>query len=251
MDATAGKAMFKASMAKHLVCGVLAVAGALAALPPAEAAPARVRFTPEYGEPFDNLYWSGEAVIDDGDCKATGTVWNFGNPCGGQFSFISATVEFFDKSDKTKVLQTLSFTGGQVVSVQRSTPKPPDWTEVISTPFDPLAGEIEQTKYDGVNQAYFSLFLVGGFAQLYWFEKNPGPLGDPLWNIPVYVGCYLIGPGSNKHCGLSESDVEGGNGAKFGVFEPAEIPEPGTLALVLAAGLGAAGLGLRRRRARA
>lgn len=238
--------MVKAAITRTLLCGALALAGATASLPSAEAAAVRVRFTPEYGTPFNDLYWSGEAVINDGTCTATGTVWNIGSPCGGQFSFISATVKFYDKSDKNTVLQTLDFEGGQVVNVQRSTPQPPDWTQVISTPFDPIAGDIDQTEFNG-HQAYFSLILVGGYAQLFWFEKDPGPFGDPWWNTFIYKACYLAGPGSDSHCGLSASDVLGGNGAKFGVFEAAvPVPEPNTLALLMAAGL--AGLGWQRLR---
>jgi hypothetical protein len=259
--------MFKASMAKHLVCGVLAVAGALAALPPAEAAPARVRFTPEYGAPFPNLEWYGEAVINDGTCNTAGQVSNLFGGCAGQFSFESATVYFADKSAKTTPLGRIDFTGGQVISVDRDSPAPPEWREVISTPFNPELGPegVEQAYYNG-QQAYFSLMFIGGYAQLYWFQKDPGdPLLDPLAfpyvnfaAAPYFLLCYREGDNRvggflipKNRCGISDN-VGGESGAlTFTAARPAEIPEPGTLALVLAAGLGAAGLGLRRRRARA
>jgi hypothetical protein len=233
-----------------ILCGALIFSGLLAAWQPADAGPVRVRFTPEYGPPFDNLYWEGDAVIDDGTCKETGLVLNFGNPCGGQFSFVSATVRFYDKGDKTTVLQTLEFDeeSALVLAVRRDGTKPVDWREVLSTPFAPIEGEIEQTMFKK-NQAYFSLVLVGGSAQLFWFKDDPGPFGEPLGNVLTYADCYLRGPGSKKKCGLSAGSDPDANGARFGVFEPAEIPEPGTMALVLAAGLGALGLKSRRRNA--
>jgi hypothetical protein len=233
-----------------ILCGALIFSGLLAAWQPADAGPVRVRFTPDYGPPFSDLYWEGDAVIDDGECTATGTVWNFGSPCGGEFSFISATVRFYNTVDKSDILQTLNFDpeSAQVINVQRTSPEPPGWKQVVSTPFNPIqaANDVDEAHFNG-KPAFFSLVLVGGSAQLFWFEKNPGPFGDPWWNVLIYKACYLIGPGSEQHCGLSESDVPGGNGASFSAFESAEIPEPGTMALVLAAGLGALGLKSRRR----
>ena len=107
--------MIKASATRLLLCGVLAVAGGLASLQPADAAPARVRFTPPYGTPFPNLEWFGEAVIDDGSCAASGTISNLVGGCAGQFSITSATVYFADVSAPTVPLGHIDFNGGQVV----------------------------------------------------------------------------------------------------------------------------------------
>lgn len=259
--------MVNASMAKRILGGVLAVAGALVALQPAEAAPARVRFTPVYGTPFGDLEWFGEAVIDDGNCSSPGQVSNLFGGCAGQFSFTSATVYFADKDAPTIALGQIDFTGGQVISVDRVSAAPPDWREVISTPFNPELGpaDVTQALYNG-KQAYFSLVFIGGYAQLYWFQNDPGdPLLDPLVfpyvefaSAPYYLLCYRKGDhkvggffGIEKNrCGISDN-VGGESGAlTFSAATPSEVPEPGTLALVLAAGFGAAGLGLRRRRAR-
>jgi len=282
-SATFGEAMAKATFLRLLLCGVVTIAGTFAPLQPAEAGPVRVRFTPPYGAPFPNLYWFGEAVIDDGACTAAGPVSNLSGACAGEFTITSATVKFahinnpadvVDINDPGVVLQTLHFTGGQVISVQRDTPEPPDWKQIVSTPFNTEQGGIPETLYDpdgagGADpaQAYFSLIFVGGYAQLYWFQNDPGdPLLDPLgfpyvqWpNAAYYAGCYFAGPGDNKvgapffgipynHCGLS-SNLEGNaNGARLFGFVAA-VPEPGTLALLLAAGLGALCLKTRRRNA--
>jgi hypothetical protein len=251
---------------------VLAAAGVFAALPPAEAAAVRVRFTPPYGQPFPNLEWFGEAVIDDGNCASVGTVSNLFGTCAGQFSFISATVYLSDIANPGNVLGTLQFTGGQVLSVGRDSPAPPDWRQVVSTPFGTERGNIAQTLYDpdgqGVAdpaQAYFSLVFIGGYAQLFWFQTDPGDfLRDPLtfpfvqWpNSTYYALCYAAGPGDHEvggflgiesnRCGLS-SNV-GGEGGRLS-FEAATtaVPEPGSLALMLAAALGAIAATRRRTR---
>lgn len=264
MDATAGETMVKASMTKHLLCGVLAVAGALAALQLAEAAPARVRFTPPYGTPFPNLEWYGEAVVNDGTCDTPGQVSNLIGGCAGEFSFESATVYFADKSAPKVPLGHIDFTGGQVISVDRESPAPPDWREVVSTPFNPELGPVGVTQalYEG-KPAYFSLVFIGGYAQLYWFQNDPGdPLLDPLdfpyidlASAPYYLLCYREGDNrvggfwgiERNRCGISDN-VEGNSGAL--AFEdaapPDEVPEPGTLALVLVAGVWFIGAGLRR-----
>ena len=127
---------------------------------------------------------------------------------------------------------------------------------------------IEQTKYDPdgagglpAQQAYFSLIFVGDYAQLYWFQKDPGdPLLDPLAfpyvnfaSAPYYVLCAQEGDNAvgnrwlhiaPNRCGFSDN-VEGQSGKLFFAnVRPSEVPEPGSLALVLAAGIGAAGLAL-------
>ncbi len=54
-------------------------------------------------------------------------------------------------------------------------------TSVVSTPFNPVQGTIAQSKYNGTDQAWFSLIFVGNYAQLIWFDDNPGnALLDPV-----------------------------------------------------------------------
>jgi len=255
--------MIKAIAARTLLCGALAVSGTMALLEPAVAAPVRVFFTPEYGAPFPNLEWFGEAVIDDGNCAAAGSVSNLFGACAGQFSITSARVYLADKSDPDNALGHIDFTGGQVISVDRDSPAPPDWREIISTPFNTEPGTIAQTMYDPVGsappaQAYFSLVFIGGYAQLYWFQNDPGdpllnPLAFPYVNFtssPYYLLCLKEGDNKvggffipSNHCGLSHN-VGGDSGALSFV---AAVPEPGTLALVLAAALGALGFQAWRR----
>ena len=269
--------MVRTRVIRSLLCGALAIGGTFALLQPAEAGPVRVRFTPPYGAPFPDLYWYGEAVIDDGDCTASGNVSNIVGACAGDFSITSARVYFAQNTPPNTApvpLAHIDFVGAQVISVNRDSPAPPDWEEIVSSPFNPqqVPGNLTQTLYDPLGsappaQAWFSLMFIGGYAQLYWFQNDPGdpllnPLGFPYvqWpNAAYYVGCYLAGPGDhtvglpylgvpNMQCGLS-SNVEGNaNGARlFGFADATAVPEPGTLALMFAAGLGAAVLRARRR----
>lgn len=263
--------MLKSRTIKTVACGVLVAAGVFATLQPAEAAAVRVRFTPPYGQPFPNLEWFGEAVVDDGDCTSVGTVSNLFGACAGQFSILSATVYLSDIANPGNVLGTLNFTGGQILSIDRDSPAPPDWREVISTPFGTEQGNIAQTLYDpdGLGgaapaQAYFSLVFIGGYAQLFWFQNDPGdlllnPLKFPYvqWpNSAYYALCYAAGPGDHRvggflgiesnRCGLS-SNV-GGEGGRLSFAAANAVPEPGSLALFLAAGLGAAVATRRRTR---
>ncbi len=262
--------MIKASTTRMLLCGALAVAGMVASLPSADAAPARMRFTPPYGTPFPDLEWFGYADVDDGSCAASGPVSNLLGACAGQFSFTKATVYLADKDAPEVALGQIDFTGGQVIAVDRISPKATDWSEVISTPFNPQLGTIPQTLYDPdgagpkpAAQAWFSLVFIGGYAQLYWFQNDPGdPLLDPLKfpyvdfeSAPYYLLCFRVGDhkvggflGIDKNrCGISDN-VGGESGAlQFSAVPPSQVPEPGTLALLLAAGVGAAALRLRRR----
>lgn len=238
--------MIRNLLSKSLLCGAAAVLAVLTVTPQAaDAATARVRFTPPYGSPFPDLEWFGEAVISDGTCTATGNVSNLFGPCSGQFSFVSATLNFAKVSAPTTVLQSFNLTGSTVAEVQRSTTAAPDWTQIISSPFSPVQGAIPETMY-GSGQAYFSLVFVGGYAQLIWFKDNPGSFLDSVGSLATYAGCYLSGPGDNAvagtHCGLS-SNLQGA-GAKLTVTA---VPEPSTYAMFFA-GLGALAFVARRRR---
>jgi hypothetical protein len=269
--------MFYSLISRPLVCGSVVVAAMVAALPDAEAAAVRVKFTPPYGLPFPDLEWSGEAVIDDGGCLATGTVLNFSGACDGLFSVKEATLTFESVSNPNAPKQTISFGEtdfGEIIYVQRTQTGdiivPDDWQSVVSSPFKPVQGTIDQTKYNG-EQAFFSLIFVGGYAQLFWFGKDPGwpalvdPLKFPYVKFPeslIYGTCYLAGPGDqngdkkldkeNEFFGCGLSSNVGGNSGKLFFTEVVslDVPEPSSYALMLA-GLGAMALSARRRTRRA
>jgi len=234
---------------KTLLCGALAVAGLLQAMPSAEAATVRVRFTPPYGAPFDEatngagnaLEWSGEALMDDGGCALTGEINNLGGPCANSFSFTSAVLYLANTNAPNVPLQTIDLlanspSGGEVFKVKRNTTTTAYYIE--SAPFIAVQGTQDETKYMG-NQAYFSLQFVGEYAQLIWFSEMPKTPGH-------YTACLNVGPGVNNvagfKCGTS-ANLEGAGA----LLEITPVPEPSTYALMFA-GLGALAFVAKRRR---
>jgi hypothetical protein len=247
--------MFQAKMKSSLLSAALAAGVLMVGMHDADAAARRLAFDPNYGTPFTDLGWRGEAVVDfaDGSCDGPGGVSNVFGPCAGTMSFVSASVNLYSSSDPGNVglQQNISFTGGQVF--QMTFDGANELTGVVSTPFNPVQGTLAQTEYMG-NQAYFSLVFVGQYAQLIWFKSDPGnflldPLEQPFVQLPnalTYVGCYLAGPGDNavgkNRCGIS-SNLDGQGAA----LKITPVPEPETYAMMFL-GLGALAFMARRRR---
>lgn len=234
--------MFYAKACKAILCGTLAVFAFVAAMPTAEAGPVRVRFTPLFGVPFDNLDWGGVVDIDDGACTDVGTVSNLVGPCANEFSFLSGTLTLKDEvtlATESIALLTPEFPfSSQLLSVQRNGLTPDDFQGATATPFAPVQGTIDAAKVDGEG-AWFSLVLLGGNnVQLYWFSRNPGS----YFELPsLYAACGKTGDNIvnqfDIRCGTSSNTA-------IAIFQP--VPEPSTYAMLLA-GLGAVGFIARRR----
>lgn len=233
--------MFRNLLSKSLLCASLAVFTVLTILPQqAEAGPVRVRFTPIFGAPFDNLDWGGVVDILDGTCTDTGMmVSNLVSPCNGQFTFLSATLTLTDWDNPLNTESIpLDTSSSQIQFVQRTGLTPETFQGAYATPFAPVQGTIAKAKVDGEG-AWFSLFLQGGDnVQLYWFNKNPGSYFD---SPALYAACGKSGDNV-----VAEFDIRCGTSSNtaIAIFQP--VPEPSTYAL-LAAGLGAIGFVARRR----
>ncbi len=232
--------MFRNLLSKSLLCASLGVFTVLTILPQqAEAGPVRVRFTPIFGAPFDNLDWGGVVDINDGTCTDTGTVFNLVGPCAGQFTFDSATLTLTDWDNPLNTESiALIPSSSQIQLVQRTGLTPETFQGAYATPFAPVQGTIEKAKVDGQG-AWFSLVLLGGDqVQLYWFSRNPGSYFE---SPSLYTACGKTGdnlvPQFDIRCGTSSTTA-------IAIFQP--VPEPSTYAL-LAAGLGAIGFVARRR----
>ena len=231
--------MFCIDARKLLVCGAVIITSFVGAVDTAEAQARRLRFDPGYGAPFvsegNELGWKGYADVFYGGCDGPGWVSNLPSSCNGVLSFTSATVELYNTADVNDVLQTFSFTGAQVALMNFDNSNA--LTQVLSTPFTPQQGSIGETTYNGSDQAWFSLIFVGEYAQLMWFDTNPGapaleipplPFGINLPIAKTYLSCYLFGQNGvwgekRDDCGIS-SNLDS-RGARF---EVTAVPEPET-----------------------
>jgi hypothetical protein len=214
-----------ATLARSALSSVLlAAAAALGSAGPAQAAVYTGTWDPAYGGIFPELGWKASALFDVPDaCLAigNGTHIPISGPCAG-FDVLSAKVSFYDVADPgtihsyaldpNVIVTGIDIAGSKLVGVDTGF-------------FDYYVSDLPIA---GGGKYSFSLLLFGGdLAQLIY-----------AWPQATSPGCAFL-PVRDAECGKSANDAHG-------VFAP--VPEPETLALMLA-GLGAiAAVGARRRR---
>ena len=203
---------------------LLGAATALGTTGSARAATYTGHYDPAYGGIFPQLGWEASALFDVPDaCLAIGNGTNIpiSGACAG-FDVLSAEVSFYNVANPGTILNSYALDPNVIVNG-------------INIAGGHLAGIdtgffdffIPQLDIAGGGAFGFSLILFGGNqAQLIF--------ANPAQTSP---GCAFL-PVPGAHCGISEN-------AATGVFAP--VPEPETLALMLA-GLGAIGISARRRR---
>jgi hypothetical protein len=203
---------------------VLAAAATLGSALPAQAAVYSGNWDPMYGGIFPSLGWRASALFDVPEaCLAIGNGQNvpISGACAG-FDVLSASVSFYNVASPATDVQSYALD--------------PD---VIVTGINLAAGKlvgvdtgffhyfVSDLPIAGNGRYSFSLLLFGGDqAQLIY-----------AWPQETSPGCAFLGV-DGAECGVSVNPAHG-------VFAP--IPEPETLALMLA-GLGAIGAVARRRR---
>jgi len=245
----------------RFVCsGALALAALAGAIPDADAAVYRGRFTPDYGAPFPDLYWNGTLEVNAPDScipNGPGTVTLL--TCAG-LKITDANVNLYNKTayhnnNAVAPLISLDFDaeGWSGLNWSLSFGANKKLLGATSTAFSVLSGgSFAETMYNG-SPAFFSLQFLGDFAQLFWFENEPSDLelfaltqlglcSSNGKNVIPPFGTY---PGNT--CGWSDPD----NISKQGAFITFElVPEPASLALVPSAlaAMGLAGLWTKRRR---
>jgi hypothetical protein len=241
-DSTVKQSLSKVLRAALIALGIGLGAG-LGAVGPAQAALWTGAWDPRYGQPFDAnfdadvLGWRGVAVFEIPDaCIVVGTVSSAS--CTGMelvnaqvtfYDFLTnATVETFDYAPSDLSSFTATFGAGGVL------------TSLVSDYFAPRS---PVSDFSVINLYTFSLQFVEDGVRMYHTKDYD------LWGYPV-------GPYSPEHCEsywllrLTQPWVCGYSGTySDGTSAPAivvtytKVPEPGSLALLLAAGM--AGLTLR------
>ena len=204
---------------------VLAAAATLGAAGPAQAAVYTGTYDPAYGGIFPSLGWRASALFNVPDaCLAIGNGSNvpISGACAG-FDVLSVQVSFYLAGDKTE-------------TVLQSYPLDPN---VIVNGID-----IANGKLVGVDTGFFNFFVS---------DLAIAGSGNYSFSLLLFGGddaqlVYASPPETSPGCALFH--VDGANcgfsaNVATGVFAP--IPEPETLALMLA-GLGAIGAVARRRR---
>ena len=203
---------------------LLAAAAAFGSAGPAQAAVYTGTYDPAYGGIFPQLGWRASALFNVSDaCLAIGNGSNLpvSGACSG-FDVLSAEVSFYNVANPATTLQSYALDPNVIVN----------------------GIDIANSKLVGVDSGFFDFFvsdlpIAGGGKYSFSLLLYGGNQAQLIFAFPQETspGCaFLPVPGAD--CGVSAN-------AATGVFAP--IPEPETLALMLA-GLGAVGLAGRRRR---
>ena len=210
-----------------LSIALLGAAATLGSIGSAQAALYTGRWDPAYGGIFPSLYWNAVGVFDlPSGCSALGSGPvdpGLPGPCAG-FAVKSMTVDFYDVSAPTKILESFS----------------------LSTDVDVTGIDLTGGKLTGIDTDFFKRFtptlpIAGGgdYAfSLILYGSNKGQLiyADPPTTSPECASFPVEG----ASCGVSAV-------AAIGVITP--VPEPEIYALMLA-GLGVMAFVARRRRGR-
>ena len=203
---------------------LLAAAAAFGSAGPAQAAVYTGTYDPAYGGIFPQLGWRASALFNVPDaCLAIGNGSNLpvSGACSG-FDVLSAEVSFYNVANPATTLQSYALDPNVIVN----------------------GIDIANSKLVGVDSGFFDFFvsdlaIAGGGKYSFSLLLYGGNQAQLIFAFPQETspGCAFL-PVQGADCGVSAN-------AATGVFAP--IPEPETLALMLA-GLGAVGLAGRRRR---
>lgn len=217
--------MLQRSLKKDVISAAISAAALMAFAGSAQARAVPIAWDPAYGGSFPSLGWEGTGTANYSDsCESlTGWVAN-SNACSlGSMSLSGLTLKFFDISNPSVILETISlsaplvyemyFMGGQLKGISTGFTAP-----VTST---------------------LPIAELGG-APVWWhtkFEKEDAPVGTPT--VQLYWTANYVDPAC-----IAAGTCEGGGSANKAILTV--VPEPATYALMFA-GLLAVGAVARRR----
>lgn len=217
---------------------VVACALGLAGIGAAQAAVFVGSWDPVYGKPFDTgpevLGWRGTAEFEIPDvCIVSGTVDS--DDCAGM-QLLNAQVQFYDYINGP-VVETFNYGTADLDSFSATFGAGGVLTSLTSSFF---SSRQPDTNFSFIELYSFSLQFVEAGARMYhtkdfdigWIDIGPfSPEFCKSWHLP------------NLICGFSGSYSDGTSAPAVPVTF-SKVPEPGSLALILLAGV--VGLGLRR-----
>lgn len=239
------------SVARLVRTALIAAGISLVGVGAAQAALWTGAWDPRYGQPFDGnfdadvLGWRGIATFDIPETCIVGNTAN-SLTCAGM-SLVSAQVTFYDfKTDAT--VETFNYTPGDLSNFSATFGSGGVLTSLVSNFFAPRSPE---SNFSVINLYTFSLQFVADGVRMYHTKDYD------LWGFPI--GPYspekcdknwLLRVSQPWVCGYSGTYSDGSSAPAI-VVTYSKVPEPGSIALLFAAGL--AGLGAYRfgRRARA
>lgn len=219
--------MLQKSLVKSILGAAVSVAALLASAGSAQARAVPIAWDPAYGGSFASLGWKGEGTANYavGCASLSGWVTNTNACSGGTMSVTGLTLQFYDVSAPSVILETISLSSPLVYEMY----------------FD--SGELKgiSSGFTAPVTSTLPIAELGGTTPVWWhmtFEKDASPVGTPT--VQLYWTAEAVDP----ICLFRGTCVGGGSENKAILTI---VPEPATYALMLG-GLVAVGALSRRRK---
>ncbi len=226
------------SVARLVRTALIAAGISLAGVGAAQAALWTGAWDPRYGTPFDGnfdadvLGWRGIATFDIPETCIDGFTAD-SSACAGM-SLVSAQVTFYDFNTDTTV-ETFEYAPGDLSGFSATFSAGGQLTSLISDFFAPRS---PTSNFSVINLYTFSLEFVENGVRMYHTKDYD------LWGYPVGPyspekcdKSFLLRISQPWVCGYSGTYSDGSAPAPAVLVSFSKVPEPGSIALLFAAGL--------------
>ncbi|MDZ7652512.1 MAG: PEP-CTERM sorting domain-containing protein [Burkholderiaceae bacterium] len=233
------------SVARLARTALIAAGVSLAGVGAAQAALWTGAWDPRYGTPFDGnfdadvLGWRGIATFDIPEFCIVGNTAT-SSACSAM-SLVSAQVEFYNFNTDATV-ETFNYAPGDLSDFSATFGAGGVLTSLVSNFFEPRS---PVSNFSVINLYTFSLQFVEDGVRMY-HTKDYDVLGFPVgpYSPEKCDGNWLLRISQPWVCGYSGTYSDGSAPAPAVLVSFSKVPEPGSIALLFAAGL--AGLGVYR-----